>query len=607
MPQDQPYRVPAREHFTIFGVTPRPVEFAGDSTLFRLAAPFGSGRNLFIQTPAANVHELAEMVVLKLGHLYDRAGQYLSLQDILRLQLVTPEHIYHAGIQGDGALVCFDRRSGTVRMFRALLSVPEIYYRANLDELLCADNLGALLGLLDKPQLDEAIIPMHLMYRLVCGERTYLQGVRRIVEGCQVSWRGGHLTTERVKSLRDFRQETRFHNLDEPALSFLDRQFGDFTSALLGQVVASSGRDYGALLSGGVDSSLIQWFLKQQDAGRSAFHSFSYDMRAPGFQPEVEYAASAVEALGTQHTFFPVTPEAYAGLVVDTIKLLGQPTLAEQEACFLSLAQSIRTQRPDIGYLFIGFGADALMGGSLAEIWWHLGQYRRKPAVSAWLPAVELAMRKIDPGKAFVLRRVLALLPHLNDPNYPEYPGNEYEMYTDFDLMARCFSGQTLHDVFRAWQTTETDLLGSPVIVERAQLVSYLNTERINASVAHQTFLANGTQLIFPYHDERLVKSVFAFDPQVRFYHRGVIKPVLKALLERKSSANSAKKKKLGSGFYPDLKSWMKDGILREMVRAIERPGFISQGDFERKLAEPDWFTWNLLTLDLYQKAVLER
>jgi hypothetical protein len=45
--------------------------------------------------------------------------------------------------------------------------------------------------------------------------------------------------------------------------------------------------------------------------------------------------------------------------------------------------------------------------------------------------------------------------------------------------------------------------------------------------------------------------------------------------------------------------------VLHDMVRAIRRPAFIERSDFERKLERPDWFTWNLLTLDLFEKHVL--
>jgi hypothetical protein len=49
----------------------------------------------------------------------------------------------------------------------------------------------------------------------------------------------------------------------------------------------------------------------------------------------------------------------------------------------------------------------------------------------------------------------------------------------------------------------------------------------------------------------------------------------------------------------------MRDGELSEMVHEIERPGFLSQDDFQMKIEDPDWFTWNLLNLDLFKKYVL--
>jgi hypothetical protein len=53
------------------------------------------------------------------------------------------------------------------------------------------------------------------------------------------------------------------------------------------------------------------------------------------------------------------------------------------------------------------------------------------------------------------------------------------------------------------------------------------------------------------------------------------------------------------------LFSWMRDGELSGLVKNIERPGFMSKADFEQKLERPDWFTWNLLTMDVFKKEVL--
>jgi len=104
-----------------------------------------------------------------------------------------------------------------------------------------------------------------------------------------------------------------------------------------------------------------------------------------------------------------------------------------------------------------------------------------------------------------------------------------------------------------------------------------------------------------------------AFDPDIRFLKGWQVKPLLKGILEQKSLLSIAKKPKGPSVFTEDLFDWMKNGPLRDMVLAIERPGFLSKSDFEKLLAvpdwclfgEPNWFLWNLLTFDIFQKRVI--
>jgi hypothetical protein len=43
---------------------------------------------------------------------------------------------------------------------------------------------------------------------------------------------------------------------------------------------------------------------------------------------------------------------------------------------------------------------------------------------------------------------------------------------------------------------------------------------------------------------------------------------------------------------------------MQDMVRGIDRPGFIDPVEFENKLQNPDWFTWGLLTLDVFKKSI---
>jgi hypothetical protein len=49
----------------------------------------------------------------------------------------------------------------------------------------------------------------------------------------------------------------------------------------------------------------------------------------------------------------------------------------------------------------------------------------------------------------------------------------------------------------------------------------------------------------------------------------------------------------------------MRDGVLRDLIDGMDRPGYVSKADFDRLRNQPDWFTWNILNLDLFQKMFL--
>ncbi|GAH17518.1 unnamed protein product, partial [marine sediment metagenome] len=65
--------------------------------------------------------------------------------------------------------------------------------------------------------------------------------------------------------------------------------------------------------------------------------------------------------------------------------------------------------------------------------------------------------------------------------------------------------------------------------------------------------------------------------------------------------------RKLGTVFTEDLYVWMKEGVLKDMVRAIERPGFISKKKFADLIDKPRPFLWDLLTYDIFQNYVLKQ
>ena len=58
-------------------------------------------------------------------------------------------------------------------------------------------------------------------------------------------------------------------------------------------------------------------------------------------------------------------------------------------------------------------------------------------------------------------------------------------------------------------------------------------------------------------------------------------------------------------GGFPQHIAWeLKQGQLHERLRAMPRPGWLSAADFEQKLEQPDWLTWNILTWQIFEEWV---
>jgi hypothetical protein len=131
--------------------------------------------------------------------------------------------------------------------------------------------------------------------------------------------------------------------------------------------------------------------------------------------------------------------------------------------------------------------------------------------------------------------------------------------------------------------------------------------------LVNHLYLAHGREQIYPFMDEGIVRISFAFEPGIRYRKGQQVKPLLKQILEQHSLSSIAHKPKGPSVFNDDLYDWMRNGSMRDMVRSIERPSFLSQSDFRKLLMvpdwdpldEPNWFLWNLLTFDLFQKRVV--
>jgi asparagine synthetase B (glutamine-hydrolysing) len=593
--------------FTIFGLTRDPDNFLRHKLPDRLGIvprtiDFGSAGCFFLHTSCGDIAETQEAIALKLGFVRTPARSPLSAQQLLDQRVVVPQRIDPYAIRGNALVACFGKAEARFSVFKTLLSGLPLYYSVSDDGILCSDQLRCLVDLLDHLELDEATIPQHFLLLGTLGSQTYFRNVQRLRPGECLKWEEAGLRVRLVKDFRSFKADPTFGNIDARS-PLIYQWLKDLVGAYVSEI-QESGSDFGNLLSGGVDSSLTQLLINEH-LRTVRPKSFSYRVHAPSFEPEVGYARQAQVAFNTEHTFIDILPKDYPGLLVRSTEILGQPVHMAMEPCKLAIAEFLANNPNSPHYYFNSQGADGLFGMSVARKIKWLELASRIPASVLVLSGAGKLLKPVT-GRSQTLLKAATIL---KDPNHLVAPINTTGIGANFDFALHCFGEETVQRVFELRREEEVEYLDSHNYQEKVHRIDAFFTVDHLVSQTVAFFAANDKELVYPFFDEDALRISCAVRPEER-YIRGFnrVKPILKDILEQRSSSPAPRLPKLGSSFNPDLHVWEDSGPLREMVRSIERPSFLSKSDFDRLLERPNhYFLWALLTFDIFDKRFLKR
>jgi hypothetical protein len=215
-------------------------------------------------------------------------------------------------------------------------------------------------------------------------------------------------------------------------------------------------------------------------------------------------------------------------------------------------------------------------------------------------------LKPFSQSKSFGARSAAETLSSIRDANSPDNVFNDSST-CDWDLVSAYFSSQEIQNAFRVHRELLSNYSDSKFIVEQRQLLSLLLDGMSTPSLERQLGLFCGREMLFPFSDDAMLEAVFSFEPIDRYSHDHRVKPIMRMALEAQIPSSVTRKPKGSSSvFQQAMVPWMRDGVLKELVQEIDRPGYISQTEFQKALDDPDWFTWNMLTLDLFKKYGLK-
>jgi len=565
---------------------------------------YGDGWCLFLHSTHPDFAENASAIVLTIGPVRDASsGDVLGAEDLLLRKLAGPDSLAPAQLMGNGLIISISKNEPQACLFRSLVGTHALYYHEAGDLFACSDDIRMLFPFLPSLELDpEALIP-HMLFRSACGNRTYLKSVKRLEHGHSLFWKDGKIRSNLVQIVESS-VEPVCSELSDLQVAAFARQSAQIIGSYLRWLLAQD-RETATLLSGGIDSGLMQHWINQQRMGSPQHRSLAYRIMAPEFDYEARYAMEASQVLGTLHDSVRIGQKDYPELLLRSVEIAAAPIGHEWMPCHLALAEVLSERHSRISHVFMGVAGDALHGGIRAKRLLQLMRISRIPMAVELLEGLVMLIRPVLPNKAYGSRELAQWLIGTKDPCSPQNPWNAAGLFSDFSMVMKCFGERSTCRAFQERKDQGARYLKVKTQIEAMHSLVLVTSLPEDLSIIERLYQGFRLQVLCPYLDREFILRMFSISPRIRYYAGGRAKPIFKRILENQTGYLNVNKPKGHSGFVKTLFGWMREGPLREMVQSIERPSFMSKEDFKRKLDDPDWFTWNLLTLDLFKRQVL--
>jgi asparagine synthase (glutamine-hydrolysing) len=251
-------------------------------------------------------------------------------------------------LRGMFAIGLWDYEAGKLFLLRDRLGVKPLIYAIVHGRIAFASTVRALRSAGFASEIDPQAIAEFLEYGYVTDDRTIYRGVHKVPAGHWLEWANGTLTPHsywRVPEPRNGPGPS-----FEEAVEETERLFLEAVRMRLDADVP-----VGALLSGGVDSSLVCWAVKQAGADITAF-----TVGTPGDSwDETPDAVATARGLGIRHQVIELSPDQ-APSMQDLISAYGEPFACASALGMIGVSQAVK---PSATVLLTGDGGDDVFLG----------------------------------------------------------------------------------------------------------------------------------------------------------------------------------------------------------------------------------------------------
>jgi asparagine synthase (glutamine-hydrolysing) len=484
-------------------------------------------------------------------------------------------------LRGMFAFAIWDHPRRRLTLVRDRLGVKPLVYAARDGGIAFASTVGALRTAGFAGEIDPRAVLEYLEFGYVTDGRAICQGLQKLPAATILEWSGGETRQRQYWKPPAIGQASRI--AFEEAVEETERLLVESVRLRLVSDVP-----IGVLLSGGIDSTLVCWAMRQSGANIKAFTVRAAD------DPSDESAAAAgtARALGVPHQI--VDMPAHDFELDEFTDAFSEPFSSSSAQAMLWVSKLVK---PAATVLLTGDGGDDVFLGYplFRNAWW-----------------AERVARGLPAAAAPVARGLSRLIPHRRMRHFVEYSaggiGAHIRAHDGLPYYrAHAMLGERLAERSLPLREIPPSHASARRLLEDVfdyQLRTYFSGEflpKVDGATMHYSIEARG-----PFLDQKLWEFAAALPAEVRF-HGGALKAVLREIVRRRVSAEAAARPK--RGFTVPVERWLADrwsGMLDRLrgETRLERGGWIRPGSLAGPVREAvgrRWVPqqiWHLLVLE---------
>ena len=506
-------------------------------------------------------------------------------------------------LRGMFAIALYDERQGTLLLARDRLGKKPLHYAVHEDRIFFGSEIKTILAVAPElAEIDHEGLLQYFYFGYIPDPCTAFRAIRKLPAGHLMEFRNGKIKIRQYWNLPEYGTHP---PISEPeCLEELERRLQEAVRIRL-----ISDVPLGALLSGGVDSSIIVALMAREST--KPVQTFSIGFREEKFN-EAEYARQVAERFGTDHHELVLDPD-----LEDTLTYLsGMLEEPFGDSSMLPTYYVCRMARQQVTVALSGDGGDELFAGYDRYLT-AMGRPKFDP-LQRWLgPIYRERIHGLIPAGTY--GKNLAWNASLNGRDrYLDALSFFPALHRERDLFTQEFleNAKTLPDPLSQWQRLYDD---APAKDHLSRLL-YLDTKTyLNGDIlakVDRMSMATSLEVRVPMLDHEFVEWVTSLPVEWKF-RAGARKQILKKLAERVGVPSDVVHRRK-QGFQLPLVEWMRGQDKERYWNILLEPRTLQRGYFKpvavqslieehvRGRRNRSGMLWRMLVLELWHRNFVE-